>query len=75
MEYPEIMNALYLLRMYKTKKSYSNATLATDLTAFGWTWTEAHIASLFAGHMKLDKNKSEYIKLYLLDRYSKETLV
>ncbi len=75
MNYPEIPNALYLLRIYKTQKSYSNATLATGMTAFGWTWTEALLASLFKGHMKLDKNKSEYIKLYLLDRYSKETLV
>jgi len=75
MNYPEIMNALYLLRIYKTQKSYSNATLATDMSGFGWTWTEAHIASLFAGKSKLDKSKSEFIKLYLLDRYSNETLV
>ena len=75
MNYPEIMNALYLLRIYKTKKSYSNATLATDLTAFGWNWNEALLASLFAGRVKLDKSKSEFIKLYLLDRYSNETLV
>ena len=75
MNYPEIMSTLYLLRLYKDKKSYSNATLATDLTAFGWTWTEAHLASLFTGKSKLDENKIEFIKLYLLDRDSKETLV
>ena len=75
MNYPEIMNALYLLRMYKTKKSYSNATLATDMDLFGWDWPESYLASVFAGRLKLDKNKSEFIKLYLLDRYSKETLV
>jgi len=74
MNYPKIMDTLYLLRTYKTQKSYSDATLATDLTAFGWTWTESYLASLFAGRQKLDENKTEYIKLYLLDRYSKETI-
>ncbi len=74
MNYPEIKDTLSLLRTYKNQKSYSNATLATDLTAFGWTWTESYLALLFTGRMKLDENKIEYIKLYLLDRYSKETL-
>lgn len=75
MNYPEIMDVLNLLLMYKTQKSYSNATLATDLSAFGWTWTESYLTSLFAGRMKLDESKENFIKLYLLDRYSGETLV
>ena len=75
MNYPEILNMVYLLRMYKTKKSYSNAQLATDLTAFGWDWSEAYIAALFVGNAKLDESKKRFVELYLLDRYSKEELV
>lgn len=74
MNYPEIANTLYLLQMYKTQKSYSDAQLATDLTLFGWDWNESYITSLFAGRVKLDESKENFIKLYLLDRYSKETL-
>ena len=75
MNYPEIANTLYLLQMYKTQKTYSDATLATDLSAFGWDWNESYITSLFAGRVKMDESKENFIKLYLLDRYSKETLV
>jgi len=60
--------------MYKTKKAYSNAQLATDLTAFGWDWSEAYLASLFAGKAQLDESKKRFVELYLLDRYSKENL-
>lgn len=74
MNYPEIMNVVYRLRLYKTQKSYSNAQLAADLTAFGWDWSEAYVASLFAGKAKLDESKKHFIELYLLDRYSKESL-
>lgn len=72
MNYPEIMDRLYLLRLYKSKKSYSNTQLAADMTVFGWTWTESYLATLFAGRSKLDESKKHFIELYLLDRYSKE---
>ena len=75
MEYPEIMDRLYLLRLYKTKKSYSNAQLGADMTSFGWTWTESFLAGAFAGKQSLDESKKRFVELYLLDRYSKETLV
>ena len=74
MNYPEILNLKYLLRLYKTKKSYSNAQLATDLTSFGWDWSEAYIAALFDGKAQLDESKKRFVELYLLDRYSKENL-
>lgn len=74
MNYPEIMNPVYRLRLYKTQKSYSNAQLATDLESFGGTWPESYIASLFVGNAKPDEEKKHFFDLYLLDRYSKETL-
>lgn len=75
MNFPVIMDRLYLLRLYKTKKSYSNAQLAADITDFGWDWSESYLARLFAGGLKLDESKKHFIELYLLDRYSKETLI
>jgi len=75
MNYPEIMSTFYLLRLYKTQKSYSNAQLAADLSSFGWDWSEAYIAALFAGKQSLDESKKRFVELYLLDRYSKEELV
>ena len=74
MNYPEIMDTTYRLRLYKTQKSYSNAQLATDLNLFGWDWPESYVASMFAGKSKPDESKKQFIDLYLLDRYSKESL-
>ena len=74
MDYPEIMNVVYRLRLYKTQKSWSNAQLATDLESFGGTWPESYVASLFVGNAKPDETKKHFIELYLLDRYSKEEL-
>ncbi len=74
MNYPVIMDRLYLLRMYKSQKSYSNAQLAADMILFGWDWNESYLESLFAGRLRMDENKKHYIELYLLDRYSKETI-
>jgi len=75
MNQPEIKDAVELLRRYKTQKSWTDAQLATSMTAFGWTWTETHVAALFRGTMKPSEEKCEYIKRYLLSRYYVETLV
>jgi|GEM_PF-2963074 len=75
MNLPKIQNALYRLRVYKTQKSYSNSTLATDLTSFGGAWSESYIAALFAGRKKVTAEQAIFVNKYLLDRYSKESLV
>jgi len=75
MNQPEIKDTVELLRRYKTQKSWSNATLATSITAFGWTWTATFVATLFRGTMKPSEEEREYIKRYLLSRYYVETLV
>jgi len=74
MNQPEIKDAVELLRRYKTQKSWTDAQLATSMTAFGWTWTETHVAALFRGTMKPSEEEREYIKRYLLSRYYVETL-
>jgi len=74
MNQPEIKDAVELLRRYKTQKSWTDAQLATSMTAFGWTWTETHVATLFRGTMKPSEEEREYIKRYLLSRYYVETL-
>jgi len=75
MNQPEIKYAVELLRRYKTQKSWTDTQLATSMTAFGWTWTETHVATLFRGTMKANEEEREYIKRYLLSRYYIETLV
>lgn len=74
MNQPEIKDAVELLRRYKTQKSWTDAQLATSMTAFGWTWTEMHIVGLFRGTMKPSEEEREYIKRYLLSRYYVENL-
>ena len=75
MNQPELMNEVELLRRYKAQKNWTNAQLATSMTAFGWTWTEVYIAALFKGTMKPSEDKREYIKRYLLSAYEDETLL
>jgi len=75
MSLPKIQNALYRLRVYKTQKSYSDAQLATDLTLCGGAWSESYIAALFAGKKKIASEQALFVNKYLLDRYSKESLV
>ncbi|MBA7471409.1 hypothetical protein ES707_06715 [subsurface metagenome] len=74
MNFPKIMDTLHLLRVYKTQKSWTDAQLAASMTAFGWDWNESYLTSLFAGRLKLDENKKEYIKLYLLNSYRQESI-
>ena len=72
--YPQILDTLERLRLYKSQKVYSNTQLAADMTDFGWTWSESYVASLMAGRKKLDEHKKLFVNKYLLDRYSQETL-
>ena len=74
MNQPEIKAPIELLRRYKTQKSWTDAQLATSMTALGWTWGEEFVATLFRGTMKPSEEQCEYIKRYLLSRYYVETL-
>lgn len=74
MNMPEILNEVELLRRYKAQKGYSNAELATDMTALGWTWLEAFVANLLTGKKRASTEQNEYIRRYLLTRYYGETL-
>lgn len=74
MNQPEIINEIELLRRYKAQKAWTNAQLATSMTALGWTWAEAFVAALLMGTLKPSEEQREYIKRYLLSRYYVETL-
>ena len=74
MNQPEIINEVELLRRYQAQKTWTDAQLATSMTAAGWTWGEVQIAGLFAGTLKPSEEQREYIKRYLLNRYYVETL-
>jgi len=75
MNQPALLDEIELLRRYSIQKSWSNAQLATSMTAFGWQWTERFVAALFAGTMKASGDKRDYIKRYLLSSYEGEVLV
>jgi hypothetical protein len=55
--------------MYKAKNSYTNAVLAAELTAFGWTWHEDQLDRLFKGKMHMGSEQKAYVRLFLLDKY------
>lgn len=67
--YPTIVNELQQLRAYKTKQAYSNAQVATALTAFGWAWSETHVAKLLAGKAKLSANDVIFLRRFLLNAF------
>lgn len=75
MNQPSILDEIELLRRCKTQATITNATLATSMTAFGWTWTEEFLTDLFEGRAKPDEEQREYIRRYLLTRYYDATTV
>lgn len=74
MGYPSTRPELERLRRYQQQKSWTNAQLATDLTAYGWMWNEHEVEMLMKGITKLSDAKKKYINDYLLDAYFDETL-
>lgn len=69
MNYPSILDETQQLRQYKAKNSYTNAQVATALTALGWTWGENHVASLMSGTAKATESERVYIRIFLLDKF------
>ena len=74
MNVPEILHAVELLRRYKAQKGYTSAQLATNMTSWGWTWTETFVDDLLEGRAKPSEEQREFIRRYLLTRYYSETL-
>ena len=56
------------LRSYQVKANLSNAQLATDMTAFGWTWNENNVELLLKGKLTLSDREKEFVKNYLLQK-------
>ena len=71
---PALLDPLTLLRRYQQQKSWSNAQLATDMTAYGWTWNTHNIDILMKGIIKLSDHQKEFVKNYLLNSYHDEAL-
>lgn len=71
---PALLDPLTLLRRYQQQKAWTNAQLATDMTAYGWTWNEVNVAQLMLGRLKLSDHEKEFVKNYLLNSYYDETL-
>lgn len=71
---PLLKDELTLLRRYQQQKSWTDAQLATDMTAYGWTWNEANVAALMIGRMALSDRQKGFVRNYLLNSYYDETL-
>jgi len=69
MNMPEIKDEIELLRKFKAQTGFTNAVLATSMTAFGWTILEALLDDWTSGRKQPTAEQKEYIRLYLLNYY------
>lgn len=69
MNYPTIPGEVEQLERYRDANGFTAAVLATDMIAFGWSWTTAHVADLLAGRRKSTANERVFIRKFLLQRY------
>lgn len=71
---PKICNEGRCLKNYEKKKKFTHAQLAADMTAYGWQWTENHIADILGGKVAVSDEHKEFFRRYLLTRYYNATL-
>jgi len=69
MNYPSIPGEVLQLDKYRVANALTAATLATDMSTFGWTWTTAHVADLIAGRRKSTGDERVFIRKFLLQRF------
>lgn len=69
MNYPTIPGEMEQLERFRDASGYTAATLATNMSIFGWTWSTAHVADLMAGRVKTTSNERVFIRKYLLMRF------
>lgn len=74
MQLPALKDELTLLRRYQQQKGWTNAQLATDMTAYGWTWNEPNVEALMNGKLVLSDKEKGFVRNYLLNSYYDETL-
>jgi len=64
------LNAVEVLRLYKTKEGYSDATVADALNIFsGWKWPEAHVTDLLAGRAKPSQSEVICLTRFFIGEY------
>lgn len=74
MNYPSIRDEVELIRRLKAQEDWTNAQLATSMTAEGWTIGENLVNDWLDGRSKPSEYHREYIRLYLLNHYYGVTL-
>lgn len=74
MNYPSIRDEVELIRRLKAQEVWTNAQLATSMTAEGWTISEDLVNDWLDGRSKPGESHREYIKRYLLNHYYGVTL-
>jgi len=63
------LEVVEIMRLYKAKEGYSDATIADALTIFGWNWTEQHVADLLAGRAKPSQEEKIFLTHFFLGEY------
>jgi len=74
MNYPSINDEVELLRRLKAQEVWTNAQVATSMTAFGWTIGEDLVEDWLDGRNRPGESHREYIRRYLLMHYYTVTL-
>ena len=74
MNYPSIRDEVELIRRLKAQEGWTDAQLATSMTAEGWTISEDMVNDWLEGRSKPGESHREYIRLYLLMHYYTVTL-
>lgn len=63
------LDIVEILRLYKAKEGYSDATIAAALTVFGWTWNAAHVTALLAGRLKPTAEEVVFLNNFFIGEY------
>lgn len=69
MNMPTLLDEVQLLRMWMGQRGWIVATLAVDMTSFGWTWSEDLLNDILEGRKKPNAEQREFIRIYLLMSY------
>jgi len=63
------LDVVEVLRLYKLKEGYSDATIADALSIFGWTWQETHVTALLAGRLKPTADEVVFLNNFFIGQY------
>jgi len=63
------LDVVEVLRLYKAKEGYSDATIADALTIFGWNWNATHVGNLLAGRKRPTAEEVVFLTRFFIGEY------